>query len=118
MVFEILLMAFPRYPKHVNKYKFQIQVGNLVRIEDGDSFPCDLVLLSSSHPTGKANIMTANLDGETNLKVGTVKHRQKRRERERGRERETEKKMGWNSEEREREREEKPEKEEEREKKR
>ena len=31
--------------------------------------PCDLVLLSSSDRDGRCYITTANLDGETNLKV-------------------------------------------------
>ena len=35
---------------------------------DGDEFPCDLVLLGTSNSNGKASILTANLDGETNLK--------------------------------------------------
>ena len=37
-------------------------------MEDGDEFPCDLVLLGTSNTNGKASILTANLDGETNLK--------------------------------------------------
>ena len=37
-------------------------------LEDGDEFPCDLVLLGSSNSNGKASVLTANLDGETNLK--------------------------------------------------
>ncbi len=41
----------------------------MIRVRDGDYFPCDVVLLSSSAPNGKANIMTASLDGETNLKA-------------------------------------------------
>ena len=44
-------------------------MGNIICVRDGEDFPCDLVILSSSFPNGKANIMTANLDGETNLKV-------------------------------------------------
>ncbi len=47
----------------------QIQVGDIIRVDDGDFLPCDVVLLSSSAPNGKANLLTANLDGETNLKV-------------------------------------------------
>ena len=37
-------------------------------LEDGDEFPCDMVLLATSNSNGKASILTANLDGETNLK--------------------------------------------------
>ena len=35
------------------------------------AFPCDLVMLSSQDPEGYCYINTANLDGETNLKVIT-----------------------------------------------
>ncbi|PAA50764.1 hypothetical protein BOX15_Mlig014952g2 [Macrostomum lignano] len=48
---------------------FQIRVGDVVRIHKDESFPCDLVLLSSSEDSGECNITTANLDGETNLKT-------------------------------------------------
>jgi hypothetical protein len=40
-----------------------IRVGDIVRVEDGQEFPADLLLLSSSDQGGTANIMTANLDG-------------------------------------------------------
>ena len=33
-----------------------------------EQFPADLVLVSASNNTGKCFVMTANLDGETNLK--------------------------------------------------
>lgn len=46
-----------------------IKVGDIVRIEVNCSFPCDLVMLSSSDPEGCCYITTANLDGETNLKT-------------------------------------------------
>ena len=45
------------------------QVGDIVRVQINEEFPCDLVMLSSSDPEGKCYITTANLDGETNLKV-------------------------------------------------
>lgn len=47
----------------------EIRVGDIVKIKQDESFPCDLVLLSSSNNEGKCYLTTANLDGETNYKV-------------------------------------------------
>ncbi|XP_065055666.1 phospholipid-transporting ATPase IF-like isoform X1 [Rhopilema esculentum] len=46
-----------------------IKVGDVVKVFCDEEFPCDLVVLSSPHEEGQCHITTANLDGETNLKV-------------------------------------------------
>ncbi|OQO10916.1 putative phospholipid-transporting ATPase [Cryoendolithus antarcticus] len=46
-----------------------VHVGDILRVESEESFPADIVLLASSEPEGLCYIETANLDGETNLKI-------------------------------------------------
>ena len=48
------------------------KVGDLVKVENKEAFPADLVLLASSEDQAMAYIETSNLDGETNLKVRRV----------------------------------------------
>ncbi len=45
------------------------QVGDIVKVHVNEQIPADLVMLSSHEPDGECSITTANLDGETNLKV-------------------------------------------------
>ena len=45
-----------------------MNVGDLVRIDDRDWIPSDVLLLTSSGEGGAAFIDTMDLDGETNLK--------------------------------------------------
>ncbi|XP_071701665.1 phospholipid-transporting ATPase 1-like [Rutidosis leptorrhynchoides] len=56
----------------LKKWK-DIQVGEVVKFSADDTIPCDIVLLSTSDPTGVAYIQTINLDGESNLKTRYAK---------------------------------------------
>jgi len=47
----------------------EVVVGDLVKVEDKEDFPTDMVLVSSSLEEGLCYIETSNLDGETNLKI-------------------------------------------------
>jgi phospholipid-transporting ATPase len=46
-----------------------LKVGDIVKVESEEPLPADVVLLATSEPEGLCYIETANLDGETNLKI-------------------------------------------------
>lgn len=50
-----------------------IEVGEIIKIPANETLPCDMVLLSTSDPTGVAFVQTINLDGESNLKTRYAK---------------------------------------------
>ena len=52
-----------------------MQVGDIVQVLDDEEIPCDLVVMSCDDAEGTCYITTANLDGETNLKVNTFKNK-------------------------------------------
>jgi P-type E1-E2 ATPase len=47
----------------------ELRVGDIVKLVLDQPVPCDVLLISSSDDTGVCFVTTANLDGETNLKV-------------------------------------------------
>ncbi|KAL3449257.1 hypothetical protein BJX65DRAFT_46441 [Aspergillus insuetus] len=50
-------------------YWKSLQVGDFVRLYNGDPIPADIAVLSTSDPDGACYVETKSLDGETNLKV-------------------------------------------------
>ncbi|RZC10000.1 Phospholipid-transporting ATPase 1 isoform B [Glycine soja] len=57
----------------VEKKWRDVRVGEVIKIEANETIPCDIVLLSTSDPTGVAYVQTINLDGESNLKTRYAK---------------------------------------------
>lgn len=45
-----------------------LKIGHIVKVEENQYLPADLLILKTSDPKGACFIETKNLDGETNLK--------------------------------------------------
>ncbi|EFC43248.1 predicted protein [Naegleria gruberi] len=60
--------SITQYLDFVEIYTKHVKVGDLVKIEEDEEFPADLLLVSSNFEDGSCNIETANLDGESALK--------------------------------------------------
>ncbi|XP_015267253.1 PREDICTED: probable phospholipid-transporting ATPase IH, partial [Gekko japonicus] len=60
---------FIRHGKLVRKQSHKLKVGDIVMVKEDDTFPCDLILLSSSRADGTCFVTTASLDGESSHKT-------------------------------------------------
>ncbi|XP_051881908.1 LOW QUALITY PROTEIN: phospholipid-transporting ATPase IH [Pristis pectinata] len=55
--------------KVVQKQSCKLQVGDIVMTKENETFPCDMVFLSSSSDNGTCFVTTASLDGESSTKT-------------------------------------------------
>ncbi|XP_014267680.1 phospholipid-transporting ATPase IH isoform X2 [Maylandia zebra] len=55
--------------KVVRKQSRKLRVGDVVLVKEDETFPCDLILLSSSRDDGTCFVTTASLDGESSHKT-------------------------------------------------
>lgn len=46
-----------------------IKCGNIIKVDENSTIPCDMILIYSSNSNKSCFITTANLDGESNLKI-------------------------------------------------
>ncbi|XP_020820884.1 phospholipid-transporting ATPase IH isoform X1 [Phascolarctos cinereus] len=62
-------VQFIQHGKLVRKQSRNLRVGDIVMVNDGETFPCDLIFLSSSREDGTCYVTTASLDGESSHKT-------------------------------------------------
>ncbi|SCU90974.1 LADA_0F07382g1_1 [Lachancea dasiensis] len=62
-----------RHKQFVTNKWVNISVGDIIKVNSEEPIPADIIVLSSSEPEGLCYIETANLDGETNLKIKQAK---------------------------------------------
>nr|XP_061802740.1 phospholipid-transporting ATPase IH-like [Nerophis lumbriciformis] len=58
-----------QHGKVIRKQSRKLRVGDIVFVKEDESFPCDLILLSSSRDDGTCYVTTASLDGESSHKT-------------------------------------------------
>uniref|UniRef100_A0A7N6AM32 Phospholipid-transporting ATPase n=1 Tax=Anabas testudineus TaxID=64144 RepID=A0A7N6AM32_ANATE len=58
-----------QHGKVTRKQSRKLRVGDVVFVKEDETFPCDLILLSSSRDDGTCYVTTASLDGESSHKV-------------------------------------------------
>lgn len=62
----------PATPPFVEEVSENLRVGDIVKINQNEVIPADILLLRSTNPKGATYVETKNLDGETNLKLKFV----------------------------------------------
>ncbi|XP_036157649.1 probable phospholipid-transporting ATPase IH isoform X1 [Myotis myotis] len=60
---------FIQHGKLVRKQSRKLRVGDIVMVKEDESFPCDLIFLSSSRGDGTCHVTTTSLDGESSHKT-------------------------------------------------
>ncbi|KAL4656941.1 putative phospholipid-transporting ATPase IH isoform X2 [Arapaima gigas] len=58
-----------QHGKVVRKQSYKLRVGDIVLVKEDETFPCDLILLSTSRDDGTCFVTTASLDGESSHKT-------------------------------------------------
>jgi phospholipid-transporting ATPase len=58
-----------RHGELVNVSSANLLVGDIIKVENDEMFPCDLLFLSANDPSGIGFVSTVNLNGESNLKL-------------------------------------------------
>uniref|UniRef100_A0A8C4RW85 Probable phospholipid-transporting ATPase IH n=1 Tax=Erpetoichthys calabaricus TaxID=27687 RepID=A0A8C4RW85_ERPCA len=58
-----------QHGKVVRKQSRKLRVGDIVLVKEDETFPCDLIFLSSSREDGTCFVTTASLDGESSHKT-------------------------------------------------
>ncbi|XDV15530.1 hypothetical protein PO909_015597 [Leuciscus waleckii] len=58
-----------QHGKVVRKQSQKLRVGDIVQVKEDETFPCDLILLSTSREDGTCFVTTASLDGESSHKT-------------------------------------------------
>ncbi|XP_048834601.1 phospholipid-transporting ATPase IH-like isoform X2 [Brienomyrus brachyistius] len=58
-----------QHGKVVRKQSCRLQVGDIVLVKEDETFPCDLIVLSTSRQDGTCFVTTASLDGESSHKT-------------------------------------------------
>lgn len=51
----------------------QVHTGDIIKINDKEPFPADIIMFASSDSQGICYVETSSLDGETNLKIKRAK---------------------------------------------